>query len=224
LAISRAQRGFSLVEVLVVLALFTVGLLAATPFAAPMIRRAGCFSAISTIRTALALARLQAVKSGANVVVVFSQNSFGGIHLLTFQDKADLTSSSPNDGDSLQEAGEPTLGEIDLSTNLRFWQSGAAVDDLSTGAAFDGYLFNGAVAAGSAHRIVFLPTGGIAVPQAANSGTPRPMFPFGRGIYFADSQGQNFFRITVASTLSADVRVEKYAAGAGYVGTNWAWQ
>ena len=130
LAISRAQRGFSLVEVLVVLALFTVGLLAATPFAAPMIRRAGCLSAISTVRQALALARLQAVKSGANVVVVFSQNSFGGIHLLTFQDKVDLTSSSPNDGDSLQEAGEPTLGEIDLSTNLRFWQSGAAVDDL----------------------------------------------------------------------------------------------
>jgi type II secretory pathway pseudopilin PulG len=220
----QSCRGFGLVENMVVIGIMAMGLVMAMPFAGTMIRRAEGVGAISTIRATLASARLQAIKAGANVVVVISLSSNNGIHLETFRDKASLTATSPNDGDCLQESGEPSLNPVDIDTHVHLWQYGGSKDDLATGAAFDGYLINGAVNAGLTHRIVFLPTGGIAAPQEANSGSPQATAPFGRGIYFADVTGKNFFRITVSNTIASGTRVDKYVPGKGYVSNTWAWQ
>jgi hypothetical protein len=189
-----------------------------------MIRRAEGVGAINTIRATLASARLQAIKTGANVVVVISKSSNNGIHLEPFRDKADLTAAAPNDADCLQESGEPSLNPVDIDTHVHLWQYGGSKDDLATGAAFDSYVVNGAVDASLTHRIVFLPTGGIAAPQAANSGSPQPTSPFGRGIYFADVTGKNFFRVTVSNTIASGARVDKYVPGKGYVSDTWGWQ
>lgn len=221
---SRSCSGFALAENLAVISLMAMGVLVTMPFAGTMIRRAEGAGAVNTIRATLASARLQAVKTGANVVVVFSKNANNGIRLQMFRDKASLTAFSPNDGDCVQESGEPNLPAVDVDTHLHFWQHGGTRDDLATGVAFDGYVVNGAADATLTHRIVFLPTGGIAAPQNSNSGSPQATAPYGRGIYFADVVGKNFFRITISNTISSGTRVDKYVAGSGYIGGNWAWQ
>jgi prepilin-type N-terminal cleavage/methylation domain-containing protein len=217
-------RGFGLVESLVVISLMSIGVLFAMPIAGIMIRRAEGAGAVNTIRATLASARIQAVKTGANVVVVVSRSPNYGVRLLTFRDKASLTASSANDGDGVQESGEPTLGMIDMDTQLHLWKFGGAKDDVATAAAFDGYLVNDVLNADLTNRIVFQPTGGIAAPKNSNSGAPQATAPFGRGIYFADATGKNFFRVTMSNTIASGARVDKYVPGQGYVSGAWSWQ
>jgi hypothetical protein len=209
---------------MVVVALMGMAVLFTVPFAGTMIRRAADVGAITTIRATLAGARLHAIKSGANVVVVVSRNSNNGIHLEVFRDKADLAAVSPNDGDLLQESGEPRLSAVDIGNSIHFWKQGSAKDDLAASAPFDGYLVNSALDPTLKNRIVFLPTGGIALPQNSNSGTPQASSPEGRGIYFADAAGKNFVRVTIASPVSSEARVDKYEPGRGYVSTSWGWK
>ena len=217
-------RGFGLVESLVVVSLMSIGVLFAMPFAGTMIRRAEGVGAINTIRATLASARIQAVKTGANVVVVISRSQNNGVRLLTFRDKASLTASSSDDGDGVQESGEPTLGMIDMDTQLHLWKYGGSKDDVATAAVFDGYVVNDVLNADLKNRMVFLPTGGIAAPKNSNSGAPQATAPFGRGIYFADATGKNFFRVTMSNTIASGARVDKYVPGQGYVSGAWGWQ
>ena len=221
---SHSCRGFGMVESLVVASLVAMGAVVAVPFAGTMIRRAEGVGAVNTIQATLAAARLQAVKTGVNVVVVISQNANNGISLQTFRDKADLTASSIGDGNGKLETGEPILSTVDLDTHVHLWSYGGAKDDLAASAVFDGYAINGAVDADLTHRIIFLPTGGIAAPQNGNSGLPQATAPYGRGVYFADVTGKNFFRVTISSTIASGTRVDKYAAGKGYVSGSWSWQ
>lgn len=219
-----SRNGFTVVENLVVISLMSIGVLFAMPFAGTMIRRAEGSSAVNTIRATLAAARIQAVKTGANVVVVVSRSQNNGVRLVTFRDKASLTASSANDGDGIQETGEPTLAQVDMDPHLRLWKFGGVKDDLATAAPFDGYIVNDALNADLTNRIVFQPTGGIAAPKNANSGVPQATVPFGRGIYFADVTGKNFFRVTVPNTIASGARVDKYIPGQGYVSGAWGWQ
>ncbi len=219
-----SRSGFTVVENLVVISLMSIGVLFAMPFAGTMIRRAEGSGAISTIRATLAAARIQAVKTGANVVVVVSRSQNNGLRLTTFRDKASLTASSANDGDGIQESGEPTLAEVDIDPHLRLWRFGGTKDDLATAVPFDGYVVNDALNAALTNRIVFQPTGGIAAPKNANSGAPQATVPFGRGIYFADVTGKNYFRVTVPNTIASGARVDKYIPGQGYVSGAWGWQ
>ena len=221
---SHSCRGFGMVESLVVASLVAMGAVVAVPFAGTMIRRAEGVGAVNTIQATLAAARLQAVKTGVNVVVVISQNANNGISLQTFRDKADLTVSSENDGNGKLETGEPILSAVDLDTHVHLWSYGGTKDDLAASAVFDGYVINGAVDADLTNRIIFLPTGGIAAPQNGNSGLPQATAPYGRGVYFADVTGKNFFRVTISSTIASGTRVDKYAAGKGYVSGSWSWQ
>ena len=72
-------------------------------------------------------------------------------------------------------------------------------------------------------RIAFLPSGGIAPPEdTANSALPTTSG--GRGIYFADFFGKNYFRVTVDSDLSGHLRVDKLVPGTGYTATGWVWR
>lgn len=219
----QTSRGFGLVENVVVAAIMAMGVLIAMPFAGTMIRRAEGVGAVNTVLAALASARLQAVRTGSNVVIVITKNSDNSIHLASFRDKASLTAVSANDGNGVQDAGEPSFPSLDVDSHLRLWQRGGARDDANTGVVFDGYVVNGSLDAGLTHRIIFLPTGGILLPQNGNSGSPSATAPFGRGIYFADINGKNFFRITISTAIASGARVDKYVQGKGYVSGNWSW-
>ena len=220
----HSSRGFGLVENIVGAALLAMGVLVAMPYAGTMIRRAEGVGAVNTIRAALASARVQAVKSGANVVLVIAKNSDNSILLTSFRDKADLAVASANDGNCLQDVGEPSFPAVTVDTHIHLWKYGGSKDDLATGAAFDGYVVNGTLNSDLSDRIVFLPNGGILLPQNSNSGAPVPTAPFGRGIYFADQNGKNFFRVTISTSIASGTRVDKYVPGSGYVTGNWSWQ
>jgi Tfp pilus assembly protein FimT len=204
----------------------------AVPVAGKIIRHSNGLGAFANLRQILATARLQAIKRGANVVVEISITPEKQIRLRSFQDRAnDTTSPLPADelaaaGNYQQDTGsfatspatdEPTLGDITIAPGVYFWKQSGAKNDLAAAAAFDGYAGNAALT----HRIVFLPSGGIAPPQSTSSGLPTSSG--GRGIYFADYQGKNFFRVTVESNLSGKLRVDKYVAGSGYVSSGWIW-
>lgn len=220
----HSSRGFGLIENIVGAALLAMGVLVATPYAGTMIRRAEGVGAVNTIRATLASARLQAVKSGANVVLVVAKSSDNSILLTSFRDKADLAVASANDGNGVQDNGEPSFPAVNVDTHIHLWKYGGTKDDLSSGVAFDGYVINGALNGGLTDRIVFLPNGGILLPQNSNSGAPVATAPFGRGIYFADQNGKNFFRVTISTAIASGTRVDKFVPGTGYITGNWTWQ
>ena len=223
----------TLVELLLVMAILAGLLLIAGPTAQKIIRRSQLVAAHSSLRQVLATARLQAVKRGSNVVVLVSLNEDERLRLKTFQDRAnDETSPLPPDeeaaaGNFEQDSGflsgvdasdEPTLGDIVLPSTVVVWKRAGTRNDMTAGVAFDSYAGDSTLT----DRIAFLPTGGIAPPEdTLNSGLPTTSG--GRGIYFADRAGKNFFRVTVDSDLSGRLRVEKYQDGSGYVPSGWTW-
>jgi Tfp pilus assembly protein FimT len=226
----RAEAGFSLLELLVIVAI--LGLLAVliAPLAGKIIRRTQNLAGYSGIRQALASARLQAVKRQANVVVIVSLTPEKKIQLHTFQDRSDnpanplpadeqtAAANYVQDTTFLSAFTEPTLADVVLPSSVRLWKSGGTKDDLTDGISFDKY--NGSAAL--VDRVVFLPSGGIAPPEDTGN-SALPTTAGGRGIYFADFFGKNYFRVTVDSDLSGHLRVDKLTA-AGYAPTGWVWR
>lgn len=222
-----------MIELLIALVLLGFLCAVTVPVAGKMIRRARTFGALASIRQVFAVARLQAIRRGANVVVVASRSAEGQIRLKTFQDRAnDFSAVLPADeqlaaGNCRQDSGtfatspatdEPTLGDVTIETSVRFWKRGGLADDLGDGMSFDMYAADAALS----DRVVFLPTGGILPPQNP-SNSFLPDATGGRGLYFADSSGANFFRVTVDSDLTGRIRSDKYEAGQGYVASGWTW-
>jgi prepilin-type N-terminal cleavage/methylation domain-containing protein len=233
----RPERGFSLLEILVTIAILGVLVLLVAPAAGKIIRRANDVGAYSSIRQVLASARLQAVKRQANVVVLISliapltPGDPQRIRLSTFQDRAnDDTNPLPADeataaGNFVQNptfikanVGEPTLGEITVG-GVRLWKFGGTKDDLTEAAAFDQYNGDATLT----DRIGFTPAGGI-VPPEDTATSALPTTAAGRGIYFADVNGLNFFRVTIDSDVSGKLRIDKYVPGVGYTTSGWGWK
>lgn len=227
-----SEAGMTLVEVLIVMAILAGLLLLVAPVAGKIIRRSQLVAAHSTLRQVLATARLQAVKRGSNVVVLVSLSPENKLRFVTFQDRAkDETNPLPADeqtaaGNFKQDSGfasgpatsEPTLGDVLLPSTVVVWKQGGTKNDMVAGVAFDNYAGDSTLT----NRIAFLPTGGIAPPEdTVNSVAPTS--GGGRGIYFADQSGRNFFRVTVDSELAGKLRVDKFQAGQGYVPSGWTW-
>jgi Tfp pilus assembly protein FimT len=225
----RREAGFTLAELLVVFALSGLVALIAVPAAGKIIRHSRDLGAFASVRQVLAAARLSAVKQGANVVVEITLTDSRQIRLRTFKDRAtDTTSPLPadelaaaanfqQDGPFANGTTEPTLSEFTVAAGVYLWKHGGTRSDLGAAAAFDKYSGNDALV----DRIVFLPNGGIVAPESTDCAMPTPSG--GRGIYFADAEGKNFFRITVDSNLSGKFRVDKYVPGTGYVSSGWTW-
>jgi type II secretory pathway pseudopilin PulG len=228
----KYQLGVSLMELLIVIGILGALALLLAPTAGKLIRRSQTVAGYTSIRQALATARLQAVKRGANVVVEFSLTPSNRIRVHTFQDRAnDETNPLPPDefaaaGNFTQDTGflsgtaadEPTLGDFIVPSNVVVWKQGGTKGDLGAGIAFDEYNGNNALT----NRVAFLPTGGIAPPEdTATSGLPTTSG--GRGIYFADFVGKNYFRMTIDSDVSGRLRIDKYKPGTGYKSSGWVW-
>lgn len=225
----RSERGMSLLEVLVTLAILGALALLMAPTAGKLIRRSQTVGAYASIRQVLASARLQAVKRGVNVVVLLDLTPEKKLHLHTFQDRPNKeTALSPAEEAAVSNfqqdlfggapEAEPTLGDVVLPSNVVVWKQGGTKHDSAAGIAFDTYAGDPTLA----DRIAFLPTGGIAPPEdSTNSGIPTSSG--GRGIYFADSSGKNYFRVTIDSDISGRLRVDKYRPVVGYQASGWTW-
>jgi type II secretory pathway pseudopilin PulG len=233
----------TLMEVLITIAILGALALLAAPAAAKLIRRSQALAAYSSMQQVLASARMQAVKRGCNVVVVVDLTPENKIHLHTFQDRAnDETSPLPTAeqdkaanfqqdefGGPTDPKNEPTLGDVVLPSTVVIRKYGGNPNLIGPGVAFDGYTPPTLPAPpADSNRIAFLPTGGIAPPEDSGSGPPDPSG--GRGIYFADAAGKNYFRVTVDSEVSGRIVVDKYMETtttlhqtAGYRPSEWQW-
>jgi type II secretory pathway pseudopilin PulG len=222
----------SLVEVSITVAILGALALLAAPIAGKLIRRSQAVGAYASIRQVLASARLQAVKRGVNVVVLVDQTPENKIHLHTFQDRpnketpldaTELAAVSNFKQDTLgTSSDEPTLGDVVLPSNAVVWKQGGTVHDAVAGIGFDTYTVGGTADTSLTDRIAFLPTGGIAPPEdTTTSGLPTSSG--GRGVYFADSSGKNYFRVTIDSDISGRLRVDKYRPVVGYQASGWTW-
>jgi type II secretory pathway pseudopilin PulG len=233
----------TLVEVSITIAILGALALLAAPSAAKLIRRSQALAAYSSMQQVLASARMQAVKRGVNVVVLVDVTPEKKIHMHTFQDRANKetaldTTEQDAVGNFKQDTfvggvtDEPTLGDVVLPATVAIWKQGGTKDDIVPGIAFDTYTpptpLPPSPDSSLTDRVAFVPTGGIAPPQDSDSGLPKPTE--GRGVYFADSSGKNFFRVTVDSEISGRIVVDKYMPTAtaryptaGYRPTEWEW-
>lgn len=237
----RPVRGVSLVELIVVLAIMGALLAFGVPAVAKMLRRMESASGLSGIARVLNTARLAAIKgvSGATaatpgtpavppapVVVMIEKGgpSNEQIRIWSFVD----VNQSYN-----FTAGERILDDVVFPESLVFWKESdgdAGRGDIGKAVFFDSYDPPVAVDpeedSGSklTDRIVFLPNGGIARPKESTNSVP-PSPTGGRGIYFADSKGLNFFRVTIYSDNVARPVTEKWVDDTtGYVSTGWRWK
>jgi prepilin-type N-terminal cleavage/methylation domain-containing protein len=233
---SRHEHGMSLLEVSITIAILGALVLLAAPVAGKLIRRSQTVGAYASIRQVLASARLQAVKRGVNVVVLVDLTPENKLHLHTFQDRANteaaLTSDQEDAVSNFEQdtfgagdpTNEPTLGDVVLPSSVVVWKQSGDPHDVVAGIAFDEYKppGSGSPDPSLTDRIAFLPTGGIAPPEdGTNCGLPTSSG--GRGIYFADSSGKNYFRVTVDSDISGRLVVDKHLPGVGYRASGWTW-
>jgi prepilin-type N-terminal cleavage/methylation domain-containing protein len=236
----RALRGISLVELLIVMAILGALLAFGVPAVGKMLRRMECASGLSGMARVLNSARLAAIKgvSGATAatpttpavppapVVVMIEK--GGpkddqIRVWSFID----TNQSYN-----FTTGERILDDIVFPRTLVFWKHGdgdVAKGDIDKAVFFDTYTPPVSIAGeptGDAltDRIVFLPNGGIVRPQEEKDSVP-PTPTGGRGIYFADNKGLNYFRVTIYGDTVARAVSEKWIDDtSGYATTAWSWK
>lgn len=224
----RARRGISLVELLIVVAVFGALLAFGVPAVGKILRRTESQSTLSGIARVLNTARLAAIKgvSGATlatppapVVVLVEKGGEGEqIRLRSFVDV-------DQDYDLDLSKGDRLLEDVLFGTSIFFWKRGDAKGDAAKAILFDTYRPPGEAADLEAlsNRIVFLPTGGIVPPRDAASGPPTATA--GRGIYFADRNGLNHFRVTIPGDRVARTVTEKWVdATTGYSSAGWSWK
>jgi prepilin-type N-terminal cleavage/methylation domain-containing protein len=157
--------GYSLVELLVAIAL--IGLMAAlaTPYFLKISRHYRLLGQVHEIQTTLLAARMQAIKRNQQVVVQFFVSDptncpGGGSCAVTFVD---------NNRDFVQNAGEPTIGTYAVTEQQRiFFLNPTNPSDPTRGIAFDKYASSGLLV----DLIAFQGDGTIVSPQAADSVRP----------------------------------------------------
>lgn len=216
------SRGFSLPEILAVLAILGVMATMLALDAAAVIGRARASATLSGINQLFAAARLQAINRGCQVVVVISlEPPKNRINIRTFEDKEPdlLLGTYPPPLPATVPVVESILSDVAVDDSFRVWKKGGVMDDMGSAVLFNTYAGNPSLSS----RIVFLPDGGILPPEAGDCGLPTSSA--GRGFYFADARGKNFFRLTIPGNLVAMPVVEKWVSNAaGYSTSGWSWK
>jgi prepilin-type N-terminal cleavage/methylation domain-containing protein len=138
----RSERGFSLIELLVVGAIFTVILAFSLPAFNKSTKTAKLMNATREVSSTMKLARSRAVASSKPVIVEFDEDAG------TFQAFEDT------DGDATHDAGEIMIGPYELPGSVCFTDVGFADSKIT---------FNGTGAASETQSLVLLACSGHAL-------------------------------------------------------------
>ena len=233
--------GFTMVEVLVVLTLVSIGVIFAAGFLGTQAHRVRLVGVAREIRSLLWQARADAISSGQPVVVQFNTSTNV---VTTFRDYS-ANPSFPHtgamlagDGNGVQDNytpatdSEPTLRTYVVPPQVVFRSPGGSPGD-SNSVAFDACVPKFG-AAPVDNRVIFQPDGTSIAPTAANSQAPVALSDGTytcvscKGIYLADSTARDFFRVSVDdSGLGGKVTILKYLSTTGstakYGPQPWQW-
>lgn len=158
----RCQRGFSMVELLVVAALFTVVLAFSLPAFNKSRKTAKLMNATREVSSVMKLARSRAVATSNSVIVEFDEDAG------TFQAFEDA------DGDSTHDSDEIMIGPYELPGNVCFTDvgfTGAKVTFSGSGAASETQSLVLLACSGHAQRVdVSAPTGLVYMSQIYSYG------------------------------------------------------
>jgi prepilin-type N-terminal cleavage/methylation domain-containing protein len=198
----RSVRGFTLAELVVVMALFGFAAVVGGPFIFRIMKRERLRSTASEIYSQVLATRMQAVKRNVPVVLFID---LPNRQIISWAEVAPF--------DFVQGGNEPTISQWNMPAWLIFSFAPGGATDGANAVSFDTYLGKGALV----DRIIFQGDGTLLQPQAANSAQPaRPgtytaTVPSGsincvanqcRGIYISDQDQaadphRNVFRISV---------------------------
>ena len=203
---SRATRGFSMIEVLVVLAIAGIALLIGIPALGTFLRRGRVDASARQIDMALLTARMQAVKRGNNVGVVFSNDPARNADPTDKVGYASPTIFIDVGANGTFDAGTDTvLQQLPLPgyKGIHF-----GIDDANKGSGDPS-------TAAATVAYVFTPFGS---ELSASTGD-------GKGVYVLDDY-QNVLQISVPVAASGKTTMTKRVVSGGtnsYVATPWVW-
>jgi type IV fimbrial biogenesis protein FimT len=190
-----ARAGFTLVELMVVIAIAGLLMAIAIPYFGQVMRRARVESEARTISSTLLQARLQAIKRGANVLVEFSTDSsklsLGSYH------KAVVYLDTGGTAGAL-DATDTVLGRSGIASGAdteKYYVDDAGKPSPSTSAA--------------TIEFVFTPFGSMNATSTAKS------------IYIGDTKG-NLLQIAIPAAAQGKILTTKLA-GSTFVGRPWTW-
>ena len=196
----RDQRGFTLIEMLVVLALVAILMFISAPAIYNMVRQSKLRGITQEVTTLMRQARLDAIKSSAQAVVkIVPANATNPI--------PSVQAFSDRNADGLLSAGEPVLATFPLPKGVTFMAQDLTVD------------------AGSVSGFSPDP-GGAGLPKVALFQRDGSVAAVG-AFRFAD-QNQNFLEVRVEPAATARIEVHKWQGGKwisnGEGGQAWQWK
>jgi prepilin-type N-terminal cleavage/methylation domain-containing protein len=214
------KRGFSLIELLVVMALIGLLSLFAIPAILKAMRRARVENTARHAQLVLSAARLQAIKMSRTVAVYFDTDSSGSTgygRIVPFLDA---------NANGTYEIGEEfgKLQAMSLPTETAFWQPQQTARDAATAVTFpnDIVAFNGSGQAIVLASGLVLTNCGDAVNGCALYIGDAP--EMGYVPFVSGKQETNAFRVGIDNPGTGKVSFRKYDWGSGlYVVAPWKW-
>lgn len=199
----RCQRGYTLVEALVVMAIIGIVVAISIPSLRRSRMRASMLDTIRTFEQAAAVSRISAIKRGSNVCLrVLTQGTRHQIN--SFHAWYDANENE------VQDSTEQTIGDWQIR-NAGEWS-------FETSSADPLYVLN-AVGGGTNRGIVYLPNGMALTRAAGQVGIGEGAFEY---YVWRDSQKWNLFRIGVFGGAGT-VQTQMWNPGAGSWDSNFAY-
>jgi prepilin-type N-terminal cleavage/methylation domain-containing protein len=199
----RRQRGFTLIEALVVVGIIGIVVAISIPSLRRSRMRASMLDTIRTFQQATAVSRINAIKRGSNVCLRVLD---GGDQqqLSTFRSWFDANSNE------VEDAGEELIGSWQIR-NVDEW----TFEDSAT---FPMYILN-ATGGGDDRGIVYLPNGMALTAVAGQPGVGQGAFEY---FIWYDARKWNTFQLSVFGGAGT-VRVQMWNPSGGVFDDNFAY-
>jgi prepilin-type N-terminal cleavage/methylation domain-containing protein len=157
----RAARGFTLVELIVVMAILAIVVVVVTPFLFRALRRQKLMAPVREIYSLVLATRMQAARRNQHVIMFIDQTNR---QITTWADNLPYN--------YVQDPTEPTINSYSLPANIYFARPPSGVVDGATSIAFDTYNGNGAFV----NLIIFRGDGTLLPPTSGSYSDP-PLKP-----------------------------------------------